>query len=308
MTAYIVRRVLLLIPSLLIVFTITFLLMHATPGGPWDRDERPLPQNVIDTLNAKYGLDRPIWEQYGIFLMDVLRGDFGSSYSRYGQDVSTIIISFFPVSLQLGAVAMLVALIGGISLGLISGVNHNSSRDYLASFISVIGVSTPNYVVATVLIIIFAVYLGWLPTGGWDGIFSEKIIIPVIALALAPMALIARYTRSSVLDVLQRDYVRTARAKGIKDQGVLLRHVLRNALVPVATIAGIAFAEVITGSFFVESVTAVPGIGRYFVTSVSGRDYPVIIGTTLLFAVIVMIMNLIVDIGYVYLDPRVRYD
>ncbi|HZQ09146.1 MAG TPA: ABC transporter permease [Anaerolineae bacterium] len=308
MTAYIVRRILLLFPSLLIVFTITFLLMHATPGGPWDRNERPLPQNVIDTLNAKYGLDKPIWEQYGIFLSDVLHGDLGQSYSHYGQDVSTIIVSFFPVSFQLGSAAMGVALVLGISLGLVSGVNHNSSRDYLASFFSVVGISTPNYVVATVLIIIFAIYLGWLPTGGWDGIFSVKIIIPVIALALAPMALIARYTRSSVLDVFHRDYVRTARAKGLKEQSILIRHVLRNALVPVVTVAGIAFAEIVTGSFFVESVTAVPGIGRYFVTSVSGRDYPVIIGTTLLFAAIVMIMNLVVDIAYVYLDPRVRYN
>lgn len=308
MRTYIIRRVLLIIPSLLIVFTITFLLMHATPGGPWDRDERPLPQNVIDTLNVKYGLDKPIWEQYGIFLSDILHGDLGTSYSHYGQDVTTILASFFPVSMQLGIVAMLLALLGGLTLGLISGVNHNTAADYLATFLAVFGVSTPNYVVATLLIILFSIYLGWLPTGGWDGIFSVKIIIPAIALALGPLALIARYTRSSVLEVLQSDYVRTARAKGLPESRILIRHVLRNALVPVATVAGIAFAEIVTGSFFVESVTAVPGIGRYFVTSVAGRDYPVIIGTTLLFAAIVMIMNLIVDLGYVYLDPRVRYN
>ncbi|MCC7162547.1 MAG: ABC transporter permease [Anaerolineae bacterium] len=307
MTAFIVRRILLLVPSMLIVFTITFLLMHATPGGPWDRNERPLPQNVIETLNAKYGLDEPLSTQYWIFLSDILHGDFGQSYSHYGQDVSTIIISFFPVSLQLGSVAMLVALLLGIGLGLVSALNHNTFADYLASFFSVVGVSTPNYVVATILIIVFSIYLGWLPTGGWDGVLSNKMIIPVIALALGPMALIARYTRSSVLDVLQHDYIRTAHAKGLKEHNLIIRHALRNGLIPVATVAGIAFAEIVTGSFFVESVTAVPGIGRYFVTSIAGRDYPVIIGTTLLFAAIVMLMNLLVDIAYVYLDPRVQY-
>ena len=308
MTNYLLRRLVLLVPSLLVIFTITFFVMHATPGGPWDRSERPLPQATIEALNAKYGLDQPLWRQYLRFLGQVVRGDLGASYSRYGQDVSTILRSFFPISLQLGVVAMLMALGAGLGLGLVGAMRHNSALDYLSSFVAIVGVSTPNYVVAALLIVLLAVRLGWLPTGGWDGISSRLVLIPAFALSLRPMALIARYTRSSVLDVLGRDYVRTARAKGLSERAVLMRHALRNALIPVSTVAGIAFADVVTGSFFVESVCRVPGIGRYFVTSVAARDYPVIMGTTLLYAALVMLMNLVVDVGYIFLDPRVRYD
>jgi ABC-type dipeptide/oligopeptide/nickel transport system permease component len=309
MSRYIVRRVALLIPSLLAVFTITFLLMHATPGSPWDRTGRPLPAQVVERLNEKYGLDEPVWRQYVIYLEGiVLRGDLGESYNRVGQDVGTILMRFFPISLQLGTVAMSIALLAGVSLGILSAYYHNTWLDRGATFLAVVGVSTPNYVVATLLIIVFSVYLGWLPTGGWDGIFSVKIIIPAAALALLPMALLARYVRSSMLEVWGSDYIRTARAKGVGERLILVRHGLRNALIPAVTVAGIAFAEVVTGSFFVESISAVPGIGRYFVTSVMARDYPVIIGTTLLYATIVMVMNLIVDILYTFLDPRLHYD
>lgn len=309
MYKYIARRVLLLIPSLLAVFTITFFLMHATPGSPWDRTGRPLPAQVVERLNEKYGLDEPVWKQYLMYLESiVVRGDLGESYSRQGQDVTTILARFFPVSLQLGILSMLIALALGISLGVISAYRHNTWLDKTATFVAIIGVSTPNYVVATILIIVFSVYLGWLPTGGWDGIFSTKVIIPAIALALLPTAMLARYVRSSMLEVWRADYIRTARAKGARERIILLRHGLRNALIPAVTVAGIAFAEVVTGSFFVESITAVPGIGRYFVSSVMARDYPVIIGTTLLYAVIVMVMNLVVDVLYTFLDPRLRYD
>jgi ABC-type dipeptide/oligopeptide/nickel transport system permease component len=291
------------------VYTITFFLMHATPGGPWDRTGKPLPLHVIERLDEKYGLDRPLWEQCIKFLSGiVLHGDLGISYSRIGQDVKTILISFFPVSLQLGAVAMALATLVGVSLGVLGAVKHNSWVDYVSTLVSVLGVSTPSYVVATLLIVLLAVKLGWLPTGGWEGIFSRRIIIPVFALSLYPTALLARYTRSSMLEVLKHDYVRTARAKGLREQTVVVRHALRNALIPVVTVGGIALANVVTGSFFVESITAVPGIGRYFVSSVSARDYPVIMGTTLLYAAVVMILNLVVDVLYVFLDPRVRFD
>ena len=309
MQQYIIRRVLLLIPSLLAVYTITFFLMHATPGGPWDRTGRPSPEHVVERLNEKYGLDQPVWRQYLIYLEGVvLRGDLGESYSRVGQSVTTILMRFFPVSLQLGILAMGVALIVGLTLGVVSAYFHNSWIDTTATFLSIVGVSTPNYVVATMLIIVLSIYFGWLPTGGWDGIFSNKVIIPVLALALFPTALLARYTRASLLEVWRTDYIRTARAKGLGESLILIRHGLRNALIPAVTVAGIAFAEVVTGSFFVESITAVPGIGRYFVTSVMARDYPVIIGTTLLYAAVVMVMNLVVDILYTFLDPRLRYD
>lgn len=309
MSQYILKRVLLLFPSLLAVYTITFFLMQATPGSPWDRTGRPLPAHVVERLNEKYGLDAPIWEQYVTYLWGIVtRADFGASYNNVGRDVSEIIAAFFPVSIQLGLVAMAIAVFGGILLGIVSAVNHNKLADYIATFVAIVGVSTPNYVVATVLVVVLAVQLGWLPTGGWDGLFSVKVFIPAIALAFSPMALIARYTRTSMLEVLRLDYVRTAHAKGVRQHFVLLRHSLPNALIPVVTVAGIAFTEVVTGSFFVETVTGVPGIGRYFVTSVTARDYPVIIGTTLLFATVVMIMNLVVDVLYSVLNPRVRYD
>lgn len=309
MLRYIVQRVLFLIPSLLAVYTITFFLMHATPGGPWDADSRPLPPEVIARLNEKYGLDKPVYVQYTDFLVGILtRGDLGESYNRVGQDVTTILASFFPISFQLGVVSMLMAVVFGLTLGIIASVNHNSALDYISTFVSIVGVSTPNYVVATLLIILFAVRLGWVPTGGWDGIWSSRVFIPAFALALQPMALMARYTRTSMLDVLRRDYVRTARAKGLGEQAVLVKHALRNALIPVITVAGIAFANIVTGSFFVESVSNIPGIGRYFVSSVLARDYPVIIGTTLLYATLVMIMNLVVDILYAFVDPRLQYD
>ncbi len=308
MGRYLIRRLLLLIPSMLVVFTITFFLMHATPGGPWDRTGRPLPKTVIDNLNARYGLDKPLWQQYTSFLVGIVtRGDLGPSYSRYGQDVKDVLVNFFPVSLQLGAVSMVIALVLGLTLGLVSAVKHNTWMDYVSMLLAIIGVSAPSYVVATVMIIVFAITLRWVPTGGWEGVLSKRIIIPAVALALRPMALLARYTRSSVLDVLRRDYVRTARAKGLPERLVLARHALRNAMIPIATVAGITFANVVTGSFFVESVTRVPGIGRYFVSSVAARDYPVIMGTTLLYAAIVMLMNLVVDVVYVFLDPRVRF-
>lgn len=309
MGRYLIRRLLLLIPTLFVIFTITFFLMHATPGGPWDSTGRPLPLQAIENLNRKYGLDKPILEQYAIFLWGIIsRGDLGESYSRVGQDVATIIKNFFPVSLQLGLVAMSMALLAGLTLGMVGALRHNTWVDHLSTFFAVFGVSTPSYVIATLLVVILAVYLGWLPTGGWDGVFSKRIIIPAIALSLQPTALIARYTRASVLEVLQQDYIRTARAKGLKERLVLIQHALRNALIPVVTVAGIGLADVVTGSFFVESVCQVPGIGRYFVNSVMARDYPVIMGTTLLYAGLVMIMNLVVDFTYAFLDPRIRYN
>ncbi len=308
MSGYIIRRVLLIFPTLLAVFTITFFLMHATPGSPWDETGRPLPINVVETLNEKYGLDKPIWEQYGIFLWGIVtEGDLGESYIRQGQSVRGVLTDRFPVSLQLGLYAMGFALTGGIILGVIGSIKPNSLLDNFTTFLSVIGISTPNYVAATLMVILFAVWLDWLPTGGWDGALSNRVIIPVIALGLGPMAIIARYTRSSVIESLSQEYVRTARSKGLSERRVFISHVLPNALISVVTVAGISLVDVVTGSFFVESILNIPGIGRYFVTSVTARDYPVIIGTTLLYATLVIIMNLIIDLAYTVLDPRIRY-
>jgi ABC-type dipeptide/oligopeptide/nickel transport system permease component len=307
-TAYIIRRVLALIPTLLLIYSLTFFLMHSTPGGPWDSSEKPIPADVQERLKAAYGLDKPLWQQYTDFLSKAVRGDLGPSYVQRSRSVSDIIGETFPVSLQLAAAAMLIATLIGIPLGILSAVRHNGPLDYLATFISIGGISTPPYVVTSLLVLLLASKLHWVPTSGWDGIWSSKAIIPAVSLALYPMAVLARYTRSSLLDVLRTDYMRTARSKGLGEQAVLVGHALRNAMLPVITIAGIVIADIATGSFFVETIYQVPGVGRYFVQSISGRDYPVIIGTVLLLGLAVSVSNLVVDLVYPLLDPRIGSD
>ncbi len=307
MGRYTIRRLLGLLPTLLAVYTITFFLIHATPGGPWDSD-RPLSPEAKAALDKAYGLDKPLWRQYTNYLTNIFRGDFGPSFTQRNRDVTDIIKDFFPTSIKLGVVAILIAGVVGVVAGTISAVRQNTPLDYFATFGAIIGISTPSYVVASLLILLLATTFHLVPTSGWNGIFDRRAIIPAIALALGPAAILARYTRSSLLDVLRQDYVRTARAKGLRDQVVVVRHALRNALIPVATVMGISFANVITGSFFVEVVCGVPGLGNYFVKSVTGRDYPVMLGTTLLFATIITVMNMLVDILYGILDPRIAYD
>ena len=303
---YIIRRTLMLFPTLLAIYTLTFLLIHATPGSPWSQGEKPVPPRVLERLNAAYGLDKPLYRQYLDYLWNVLHGDFGPSFSQRSRTVSDIIGATFPVSLKLGVLAMVIALVFGLTLGTIGAIKHNSLADYVTGFIAIAGISTPSYVIGSLLVLVFASTFHLVPTGGWDGIFSTKIFIPAIALALYPSAILARYMRSSMLDVLSADYVRTARAKGLRDNVVIVRHAIRNALLPVLTISGVIFADVITGSFFVESIYSVPGLGRYFVDSISQRDYPVILGTVLLFGAVVSVMNLIVDLTYPLLDPRMK--
>ncbi|MFN8675198.1 MAG: ABC transporter permease [Thermomicrobiales bacterium] len=304
-TAYIIRRVLALIPTLLLIYTITFFLMHSTPGGPWDTGEKPIPADVQERLKAAYGLDKPLWQQYGEFLGNAVKGDLGPSYTQRSRTVVQILSETFPVSLQLAAVATALAVLIGVPLGILGAVRHNRPLDYISTFVSVFGISTPAYVVTSLLVLILASKLRLLPTSGWDGIRSPKVIIPALSLALYPMAVLARYTRSSMLEVLRTDYLRTARAKGIAERGVIVRHALRNALLPVITIAGIVLADIATGSFFVETIYQVPGVGRYFVQSISARDYPVILGTVLLLGLVVSVMNLVVDLLYPLLDPRI---
>jgi ABC-type dipeptide/oligopeptide/nickel transport system permease component len=295
------------IPTLWLIYTVTFVVMHATPGGPWDVTDRPLPPEIVENIKAKYGLDEPYWKQYVYYLWDALHGDFGPSYVNKSRTASDIVRDFFPVSLQLGLVAMLIGVPVGLFLGIIAAVKQNTATDYGAMFVAVLGISTPSYVTATLLVVVLSLQLHLLPTGGWEGIFSKNIIIPALALAFAPAATLARYARSATLEALRQDYVRTARAKGLRYRVIVFRHVLRNALVPIVTIGGLIFAGIITGSFFVETILAIPGIGRYFVTAAAGRDYPVLMAITLLYAVIIIVMNLLVDIAYAFLDPRIRY-
>jgi ABC-type dipeptide/oligopeptide/nickel transport system permease component len=304
-SAFIIRRILALIPTLLLIYSLTFFLMHSTPGGPWDTGEKPIPADVQERLKAAYGLDKPLWQQYTDFLSKAVRGDLGPSYTQRSRSVTDIIRETFPVSLQLAAVATVIATIVGIPLGILGAVRHNRPVDYLATFVAVFGVSTPSYVATSLLVLILASKLHLVPTSGWDGVWSPKIIIPALSLALYPTAVLARYARASLLEVLRTDYMRTARSKGLSERSILMRHGVRNALLPVVTIAGVVLADVATGSFFVETIYQVPGIGRHFVQSISGRDYPVIIGTVLLLGLVVSIMNLVVDLIYPLLDPRI---
>src|SRR5713226_2387922 len=293
MTAYILRRILWLIPSLLVIYTLTFFLVHATPGNPWDESEKPLPAAVIANLNKQYHLDDPLPKQYFDYLANVLHGDFGPSYRSVERSVSEIIGATLPVSAQLGLASMLFAIVVGVPLGALAAVKHNTWIDYVSSLITVTGLATPPFVRVSLLIVLFSIGLGWLPTGGWEGIFDSRAIIPILAIGLGPAAILARYTRSSLLEVHGQDFIRTARAKGLTETAVVVRHAMKNALIPVLTVAGVTLSNVITGAFFVERIYGVPGIGRQFVDSVTGRDYPLLLGIVLIFAILISVVNLL---------------
>ena len=307
MTTFIVRRVLWMIPSLLVVFTLTFVFVHATPGSPWDESEKPLPEAVKQNLAKQYHLDDPLPKQYADYLINALHGDLGPSYRSVERSVSEIVAATLPVSAQLGLASMLFALLVGIPLGTLAAVKHNTWIDYTASLITVSGLATPPFVRVSLLVVALSLGVAWLPTGGWNGIWDVRAIIPTLAIGLGPAAILARYTRSSLLEVLGQDFIRTARAKGLQEVMIVVRHAMKNALVPVLTVAGVTLSNVITGAFFVERIYGVPGIGRQFVDSVTGRDYPLLLGIVLIFAILISVVNLLTDISYGYADPRIRY-
>jgi oligopeptide transport system permease protein len=304
MTAYLIRRLLWLVPVLLFVAAITFALMHSVPGGPWDRD-KPLPPAAVEQLNRKYGLDQPVWEQFGGYILGLLHGDLGVSYRQSDRPVTEIIGGGIKVSATLGGLAMLLAAVVGVPLGIVAALRRNRALDYLSVSLATLGASTPNFVLGIILIVIFASTFHLLPTIGWGS--WKQAIMPVLALSALPTAFLARITRASTLEVLQQDYVRTAWAKGLPAQAVVLRHVARNALIPVLTLAGPLAAALVTGSFIIESQFAIPGVGRAFVTAIFGRDYGVIMGVTLFYGLVVATANLAVDLAYVAADPRIRY-
>lgn len=306
MTTFVLRRLLWIVPSLFAVFTLTFLVVHATPGSPWDESEKPLPEAVKRNLNLQYHLDDPLYKQYADYLMNAVRGDFGPSYRSVERSVSEIIGATLPVSVQLGLASMLFALAVGIPLGALAAVRHNTWIDYLASLVTMSGIATPPFVRVSLLIVLFSLVLGWLPTGGWNGIWDPRAIIPIIAIGSGPAAIFARYTRSSLLEVLGQDFIRTARAKGLRGGTIVVRHAMKNALIPISTVAGVTLANVITGAFFVERIYGVPGIGRQFIDSVTGRDYPLLLGIVLVFALLILVVNFLVDLSYGVLDPRIR--
>ncbi|HOC52967.1 MAG TPA: ABC transporter permease [Caldisericia bacterium] len=304
MKKYILNRLISMIIVLFIVATLTFFLAKAIPGGPFTK-EKKLPDAVLKNLEKKYNLDAPLWKQYTDYMLDLLKGDLGPSFRYDALTVNDIIKKGFPVSALLGFISILLAIIIGIPAGVISSLKQNSWRDNIVMFFSILGISIPNFILATLLMYIFGLKLGILPIAGW-GNFSN-LILPSITLAAYPTAFIARMTRSSMLEVLSQDYIKTARSKGLSEYVVIFKHGLKNAILPVVTYLGPLIAAVFTGSFVVERLFFIPGLGRYYVTSIYDRDYTVILGTTIFYAAFLVFANFIVDIVYAFLDPRITY-
>lgn len=304
MARYVLLRVVGLIAVLLVVTIITFALMHDVPGGPWKYGERLASEEQLAALKAKYGLDKPVWQQYFIWLRGVLRLDFGRSFQHPDETVLDLIKRTWPVTMHLGLMALALAFGIGIPLGVIAGLKQNTWIDYLATLLSIVGFVTPHFVWGILFILIFSLTLKWLPTGGWEG--PRNWIMPAVVYSLAPMAAIARYTRASVLEVVHADYIRTARAKGLKERAIILRHMLPNAMIPLITALGPIVPDLITGSIFVEAIFRVPGLGQFWVTSTVARDYNMIIGLTVLWSVLIGTTYLVTDILYAYVDPRIR--
>ena len=308
MFQYAVSRLMWLIPTLLAMALVTFLVMHATPGSPLDpvaEGANPLSPEAQQNLAAAYGLDKPLWEQFAIFVGRAVRGDFGNSFVYKTRTVREILVETFPISLFLGSMALALAVAGGVSLGVLAATYQNRMWDYVSVTLATFGVAVPNFVLAVFLIILFSFALPLFPTGGWDS--WRNWVLPTVTLALAPMGLIARFTRASMLEVIRSDFTLTARAKGLSEAPVILKHAFKNALIPIVTLLGPMFAAVGTGSFFVESIFRVPGMGRFFVLSMTGRDYPMIMAVVLCYGAFLAVMNLLVDLAYGALDPRIRY-
>lgn len=294
-----------MIVTLFVIISITFIMMHAIPGGPFTR-EKALPEPVLQALNAKYHLDDPLWKQFVDYVKGVLTFNLGPSFQRAGVTVNDLIRKGFPATLKIGLASVVVIIIVGIPLGILSALKQNKWQDGLVMFIATIGVTIPSFVMATGIIYIFSAKLGWLPS---NGLTSWKHMIgPVIALSGFSLSFVARLTRSSMLEVLQQDYIRTARAKGLSNNKVIYKHALKNALIPVVTYLGPMIASLLTGSFVIEKVFAIPGMGKHFVESVGNRDYTVLMGITIFYALFLVIMVLLVDILYSFIDPRIKME
>ena len=305
MASFLTRRFLSAIPTLLIVITISFFMMRAAPGGPFDR-ERNLPPEIEANILRAYNLDKPLIEQYFDYVGNLLVLDFGPSYKFRDFTVTELIFQGFPASLQIGGMAIILAILVGVSLGAVAALRQNTGTDYTVMGMAMTGIAIPNFVMAPILTLIFGVYLSWLPVAGWgEGSFYNKIL-PVIALALPQIAYIARLTRGSMVEVLNSNYIRTARAKGLKEKLVVNRHALKGALLPVVSYLGPATAAVVTGSVVIETIFDVPGIGRYFVNGALNRDYPVVMGVVVFYATLIITLNLIVDVLYSFLDPKLK--
>lgn len=306
MLHFIIRRLLITIPMVLIVITLTWALIRLAPGNFYS-GEKKLPPAIEKNIREKYGIDKPWYVQYGKMMGNILRLDFGSSLKYEGQRVNDILLTTFPVSATIGILAYLLALIVGITTGTISALKQNTKWDYGSMGLAMLGISLPNFVLGPLLVLVFSLTLYWLPPSRWNGFFSVNIIMPVITLSAIYMAYIARLTRAGMLEVLRSDYIRTARAKGLKERDVVFRHVMRGGLMPVVSFTGPALAVLVTGTVVVERIFALPGLGNYFINANLNRDEPLIIGIVAFIGILTLIFNLLVDIAYAYIDPRIRY-
>jgi oligopeptide transport system permease protein len=306
MVHYIIRRLVYFIPTLLVIYTVAFLLLHAAPGSPFAQ-EKDLPPEILQARMAEFHLDQPLWKQYLLYGRDLvtLRGHASIRYANRNV-IHDILWPAFPVSLALGICALGLAVIAGTAAGVLSAARPRSLIDYAAMAGAMVGISQPSFVIATVLMAVFAFAVRWLPVGGWGN--PSQIVLPALALSTLPAAYIARLVRTGMLEVLSADFIRTARAKGLVERRVLLDHALRNAWLPVLGYLGPAAAGIFTGSFVIEKIFAIPGMGQHFVDSALHRDHPLILATVLLYAVLLIAFNLAVDIGYAWLDPRIRYE
>jgi len=295
-----------LIPTLLVLITIAFFLIRMAPGGPFD-GEKILPPEIRANLDASYHLDEPLLQQYFRYLGQIITGDFGPSFQYKDWTVNELIARGFPVSATVGGLAIVLAFVLGTLIGTIAALRQNTAVDYSVMGVAMLGISIPNFVVAPLLILGVAVYAGWLPAGGWDGSW-QRMVLPVITLALPAIAYIARLTRGSMIEVLHSNYIRTARAKGLPERLVILRHALRPAILPVISYMGPATAALITGSVVIERIYSIPGLGSYFVQGALNRDYTLVMGVVVFYGIVIIVLNFIVDLLYAWLNPRIRYD
>jgi len=305
MIRFVIRRLFWGVPVLLIVATITFGILHVVPGGPFDQ-EKKLPPEIQANVEAKYHLDQPLWRQYVLYLEGLLQGDLGPSYKYLGRSVTDIISDTFPVSMQLGLFATLLAVFLGVTAGILAAIHPDSGGDRLLMFLSTGGIAIPSFVLSAFLILVFAYLYHLFPPALWEG--ARYAILPAFSLALLPAAYIARLMRASILEVIRKEYIQAAWAKGLSQHQVVLKHVLKNSMMPVISYLGPLVATLVTGSFVVEFIFSIPGMGKFFITAVTNRDYPLIMGVTLVYAVLILLANLIVDILYAIIDPRVRLE
>lgn len=305
MTAYVLRRLLIAIPTIFVIVLLAFFLMHSAPGGPFDADANLEPE-IRANLEAAYDLDKPVPVQFLIYLGNVLQGDLGPSIIYRDQTVNELLGVALPVSLQLGLTALLVAMILGGLLGIYAALRQNSAVDYTVMTLAMTGIAVPSFVTAPLMTLIFGVYLKWLPIAGWNDGALQNMVLPVTALALPQIAVIARLTRGAMVEVLRSNFIRTARAKGIGQRGIVFRHALRAALLPLVGYLGPAIAGVVTGSLVVEQIFNLPGVGRFFIQGALNRDYPLVMGIVVVYAFAIILLNLLADLAYAWLDPKVK--